>query len=89
MAFARGVQLDFIRTGKPVENTLIESFDRRLRDECLNVHQFTSIEDAKEKIEAWRVDYNERRPHGSLSHLTPDEYARQRRSSLTAEGSFL
>jgi putative transposase len=59
-AFARGVQLDFIRPGKPVENAFIESFNGRLRDECLNVHQFTSIDDAKAKIEAWRVDYNQR-----------------------------
>ena len=74
-AYQRGVQLDFIRPGKPVENAFIESFNGRLRDECLNVHQFTSIEDARAKIEAWRIDYNQRRPHGSLGHLTPDEYA--------------
>jgi putative transposase len=60
-AFARGVQLDFIRPGKPVENAFIEAFNGRLRDECLNVQQFTSFADA-EKIEAWRVDYNARRP---------------------------
>lgn len=92
-AFARGVQLDFIRSGKPVEDAFIESFNGRLRDECLNVHQFTSIADAKEKIEAWRVDYNQRRPHGSLGHLTPDEYARQRSvsspSRLTLIGRLL
>ena len=74
-AYQRGVQLDFIRPGKPVENAFIESFNGRLRDECLNVHQFTSIEDAKTKIEAWRIDYNQRRPHSSLGHLTPNEYA--------------
>ena len=73
-AYQRGVQLDFIRPGKPVENAFIESFNGRLRDECLNVHQFTSIDDAKAKIEAWRVDYNQRRPHSSLGHLTPNEY---------------
>ena len=88
-AFARGVQLDFIRPGKPVENAFIESFNGRLRDECLNVHQFTSIADAQAKIEAWRVDYNQRRPHGSLGHLTPDEYAQQRQISPTAEVAFL
>jgi putative transposase len=87
-AYQRGVQLDFIRPGKPVENAFIESFNGRLRDECLNVHQFTSIADAKEKIEAWRVDYNQRRPHGSLGHLTPDEYAQQRQTSPTAEAAF-
>jgi transposase InsO family protein len=59
-------------------NAFIESFNGRLRDECLNIHQFTSIEDAKAKIEAWRVDYNQRRPHSSLSHLTPSEYVARR-----------
>jgi putative transposase len=88
-AFARGVQLDFIRPGKPVENAFIESFNGRLRDECLNVHQFTSIEDAKAKIEAWRLDYNQRRPHSSLGHLTPDEYAQQRQNSGAEKVAFL
>ena len=88
-AFARGVQLDFIRPGKPVENAFIESFNARLRDECLNVHQFTSIADAQAKIDAWRIDYNQRRPHGSLGHLTPDAYARQRPLPPTAEAAFL
>ena len=77
-AFQRGVQLDVIRRGKPVENAFIESFNGRLRDECLNVHQFISIDDAKAKIEAWRVDYNQRRPHSSLGHLTPNEYVAKR-----------
>jgi putative transposase len=77
-AYHRGVQLDFIRPGKPVENAFIESFNGRLRDECLHVHQFTSIDDAKAKIEAWRFDYNQRRPHSALGHLTPNEYAAQR-----------
>jgi putative transposase len=88
-AYQRRIQLDFIRPGKPVENAFIESFNGRLRDECLNVHQFTSIADAKEKIEAWRVDYNQRRPHSSLGHLTPNEYAQQRQNSPTAETAFL
>ena len=65
-ACQRGVRLDFIRPGKPVEDAFIESFNGRLRVECLNVHQFTSIEEAKAKIEAWRIDYNQRRPHNSL-----------------------
>jgi len=88
-AYQRGVQLDFIRPGKPVENAFIESFNGRLRDECLNVHQFTSIADAQARIEAWRVDYNQRRPHGSLGNLTPDEYVRQRQLIRTAEAAFL
>jgi len=75
------VQLDFIGPGKPVENAFIESFNGRLSDECLNVHQFTSIEDAKAKIEALRVDYNQRRPHSSLGHLTPNEFVAQRHVS--------
>lgn len=72
-----------------VDVTFIESFNGRLRDECLNVHQFTSIDDAQAKIEAWRIDYNQRRPHGSLGHLTPDEYARRREMSPTAEAASL
>ena len=84
-AYQRGVQLDFIRPGKPVENAFIESFNGRLRDECLNVHQFTSIADAHTKIEAWRLDYNQRRPHSSLGHLTPDEFVAQRQAIQTVE----
>jgi putative transposase len=87
-AFARGVQLDFTRPGKPAENAFIESFNGRLRDECLNVHQFTSIEDAKAKIEAWRIDYNQRRPHSSLGHLTPNEYAQQRQNQRPSEAAI-
>jgi putative transposase len=84
-AFARGVQLDFIRPGKPVENAFIEAFNGRLRDECLNVHQFTSIADAQARIEAWRIDYNQHRPHSSLGHLTPNEFAAQRQAIRTVE----
>lgn len=74
-AWKNNVQLDFTRPGKPTDNGLCESFNGRLRDECLNVNEFESIEQAKERIEAWRIDYNERRPHGSLGHLTPSEFA--------------
>jgi putative transposase len=77
-AWRRGVKLDFIRPGKPAENGPIESFNGRLRDECLNVMQFMSLDDARAKIEAWRVDYNQRRPHSSLGHLTPSEFVRYR-----------
>lgn len=84
-AYHRGVQLDFIRPGKPVENAFIESFNGRLRDECLNMHQFTSLTDAQTKIEAWRLDYNQRRPHSSLGHLTQNEFAGQRQGMWTAE----
>ncbi len=84
-AYRRGVQLDFIRPGKPVENAFIESFNGRLRDECLNVHQFASLAEAQAIIEAWRVDYNQRRPHSSLGHLTPSEFVSQRQEEWIVE----
>jgi putative transposase len=84
-AYRRGVQLDFIRPGKPVENAFIESFNGRLRDECLNVHQFASLAEAQRIIDMWRVDYNQRRPHSSLGHLTPEEFVQQRQVSMGAE----
>jgi len=76
-AYRNGVKLDFIRPGKPVENCFIESFNGRFRDECLNVHLFWSIEDAKEKLERWRQDYNTCRPHSSLADLPPAEFAQR------------
>jgi putative transposase len=85
-AYQRGVQVDFIRPGKPVESAHIESFNGRLRDECLNVHQFCSLDDARAKIEAWLRDYNERRPHSSLGDLTPDEFATHRQENRIAIG---
>ena len=84
-AYRRGVELDFIRPGKPVENAFIESFNGRLRDECLNVHQFASLGEAQTIIEAWRMDYNHRRPHSSLGHLTPNEFVAQRQANQIAE----
>ena len=74
-AYENGVTLDFSRPGKPTDNAFVESFNGRLRDECLNTHWFLSLEDARAKIEAWRRDYNESRPHTSLGWLTPVEYA--------------
>ena len=65
-AYENGVTLDFSRPGKPTDNAFVESFNGRLRDECLNAHWFLSIADARAKIEAWRRDYNESRPHTSL-----------------------
>jgi putative transposase len=84
-AYRRGVQLDFIRPGKPVENAFIASFNGRLRDECLNAHQFATLAEAQAIIEAWRVDYNTRRPHSSLGHLTPSEFVRQRQEKQITE----
>jgi len=81
-AYRNRVQLDFIRPGKPVENAFIESFNGRLRDECLNANLFFSIEDAREKLEAWRIDYNTQRPHSSIGNLAPEEYARKHKNGL-------
>jgi putative transposase len=75
-AYQNGVKLDLIRPGKPVENGFVESFNGRLRDECLNGELFFNVEDARRKIEAWRQDYNEQRPHSSLDDRTPAEVAR-------------
>jgi putative transposase len=83
-AFYRGVELDFTRPGKPTDNGHIESFNGRLRDECLNVHQFLSLDHAKTIIEAWRRDYNDHRPHSSLGDLTPTEFAHRPQDHVTA-----
>ena len=77
--FENGVALHFIRPAKPTENGHIESFNGRLRDECLNVNWFIDLADAKEKIDFWRKDYNEVRPHSSSNYLTPMEYINQLR----------
>jgi putative transposase len=74
-AYRKGVKLSFIRPGKPVENAYIESFNGRLRDECLNTNWFISLKHARDLIEEWRRDYNEVRPHSSLKGKTPREYA--------------
>ena len=74
-AYQNGVTLDFSRPGKPTDNAFVESFNGRLRDECLNAHWFLSLADAKSKIEAWRRHYNESRPHTALGWLTPQEFA--------------
>jgi putative transposase len=78
-AFEHGIALHFIRPAKPAENGHIESFNGRLRDECLNQNWFVDLADAKEKVELWRKDYNEVRPHSSLGYLTPMEYINQLR----------
>lgn len=76
-AYESKVRLAFIRPGKPVENAYIESFNGRFRDECLNEHWFFSIAHARAVIEAWRIEYNEERPHSSLRYLTPAQFAYQ------------
>ena len=74
-AYDNGVKLSYIRPGKPMENAFIESFNGSFRDECLNQHWFTDLQDARREIERWRRDYNRVRPHSSLGNLTPSEYA--------------
>lgn len=74
-AIQTGVQLCFIRPGRPVENGFIESFNGRLRDECLNVEWFTSLDEAREKLAAWRDHYNHRRPHSALDDRPPAVFA--------------
>jgi len=76
-AYDNQFALDFSRPGRPIDNAFAESFIGSLRDECLNVNWFLSFEDACDKIEQWRQDYNEFRPHSSLEDLTPNEFARQ------------
>ena len=75
-AYQNEVKLDLIRPGKPVENGYIESFNGRLRDECLNGEIFFDLADARQKLERWRADYNEQRPHSSLDDRTPAEFAK-------------
>jgi len=79
-AWQRDVALDFSRPGKPTDNAFVESFHGRLRDECLSVNWFLSLEDARAKISSWRKDYNEFRPHSSLGNRTPSEFARTGRA---------
>lgn len=83
-AHRHGVTLQFIEPGKPVQNCFIESFNGRLRDECLNEHWFLDLDDAQRTIEAFRVDYNDTRPHSGLGGCTPREFVQrqQKRSGL-------
>jgi len=76
-AHERGVQLRLIEPGKPNQNAYIESFNGRLRDECLNEHWFPNLLHARSEIERWRREYNEERPKKALGGLTPAAYAKQ------------
>jgi transposase InsO family protein len=71
------VNLRQIDPGKPNQNAYIESFNGRLRDECLNEHWFTSLDHARGLIETWKKNYNDERPKRTLGGLTPSEYAKQ------------
>ena len=75
-AHEHGIALQFIRPGKPVENAYCESFNGKLRDECLNAHWFLTLADAEREIERWRIEYNEVRPHKNLGRRTPAEFTK-------------
>ena len=77
-AYRRGVKLDCTRPGEPTDNGLIESFNGRLRDGFLNVDEFITMPDVRDKLRAWQDDDDHRRPHGSLGHLGPSEFATMR-----------
>lgn len=83
-AYKNGVNLSFIEPGKPTQNAYIESFNGKLRDECLNEELFFNLEDAKQHIELWRQDYNENRPHSSLNNETPNAFAKRHHNQLCA-----
>lgn len=73
-AYRRQVKLAFIRPGKPIENSFIESFNGKFREECLNLNYFVSLEEARHVIESWRIEYNQVRPHRALNDLTPAQF---------------
>ena len=84
-AYRRGVKLDFSRPGKPTDNAYIESFNGRLRQECLDQHWLETLEEARNKIEQWRVEYNETRPHSALGNETPEAFKKNRQQARGAQ----
>ena len=76
-AYLNGVEIDFSRPGKPTDNAFVVAFNARLRAECLDASWFLSVADARDRLEAWRREYNEERPHGALGNLTPRAFAEQ------------
>ncbi|MFN3132452.1 IS3 family transposase [Roseibium sp.] len=80
-AYQKGVTLDFSRPGKPTDNAFIEAFNGRFRAECLNAHWFLSLADAAEKLEDWRKDYNEHRPHGAIGNKVPMDLMKSERAA--------
>jgi putative transposase len=84
-AYRRGVRLLFITPGRPIENAYIESFNGKFRDECLNEHWFLSLDEIRATTERWRIDYNQDRPHSSLGHLTPEEFAARNRIQTSTQ----
>ena len=93
-AWRNGVTLDFIRPGTPTDNAVMDAFNARFRQECLNEHWFLSVADAQERVDAWRKDYNGEttgssvRPHSSLESMTPAEFVRQAPAAHPHEGEL-
>jgi putative transposase len=85
-AHKNNVDWHFIEPGKPIENAYVESFNARFRDECLNENWFLGLTDARQEIEIWRQDYNQRRPHSSLGYRTPEEFAQMTAKSRGKDG---
>jgi putative transposase len=84
-AYQNKVRIAFSRPGKPTDNAFVESFNGTFRAECLNAHWFTSLTEAQQVVETWRVEYNESRPHRSLGEKTPNEFAKE----IAASRDFL
>jgi len=85
-AVKRNIQIEYTRPGKPTDNAYIESFNGKLRDECLNEHWFLNLKQAQEILEDWRLSYNEERPHRSLKNLTPHEFVKEQETILRDQG---
>jgi putative transposase len=85
-AYHHRVQIDFSRPGRPTDNCFVESFNGSFRDECLNLHWFESIDDAVATVEAWRLEYNESRPHQALAEQTPAAFAQKQRNFAQVTG---
>ena len=79
---------ELVASGKPTDNAYIESFNGRFRQECLNQHWFLSLEDAREKVERWRIDYIQERPHSALGNETPQKFATSARTRQTGAVPF-
>ncbi len=87
-AHQHGIKLDFIDPGKPVQNCFVESFNGRVREECLNLHWFIDLSDARQTVASWMREYNQERQHSSLGKRTPHEFAERWRSAMeTAENA--
>jgi putative transposase len=81
----RKIQLIHIQPGRPMQNGRVESFNGKLRDECLNANWFATLMDARQKVERWRSEYNLERPHSSLGYLTPAGFSQR---APSPSGSF-